>query len=138
MTTHDPEINGASALSGLALGIVNDVQSLVKQQLVLFKHEIKKDFHQARGAAVVLICGVSLALVSLALLGVMAAFFIHWAVPAWDLGVCFGIAGAAFAIPAGALLWAGKSKLGSVNPMASDSVEAMKENVQWIMKSATK
>jgi hypothetical protein len=137
MTTHDQETNGAPALSTLALGIVNDVQSLVKQQLALFQNEVKKDLHQARGAMAVLICGGSVGLVSLILLGVMTAFFIHWARPAWDLGVCFGIAGFAFAIVAGTLLWFGKNKLSSVNPMASDSVEAMKENVQWLMKGPT-
>jgi hypothetical protein len=133
----DQETNEGPALSTLALGIVNDVQTLVKQQLVLFRNEVRKDFHQTRGAMVVLICGGSVGLVSLILLGVMAAFFIHWARPTWDLGVCFGIAGGAFAIVAGTLLWVGKNKLSSVNPLASDSVEAMKENVQWIMKGPT-
>jgi hypothetical protein len=40
MTTPDQDTNGAPALSALALGIVNDVQSLVKQQLALFQNEL--------------------------------------------------------------------------------------------------
>jgi hypothetical protein len=133
----DRGTNGAPAVSTLALGIVDDVQSLVMQQLALFQNEIKRDFRQARAAAVVLICGASLALVSLILLGVMAVFFIHWVSPAWDLAVCFGIAGVAFAVSAGILLWLGKNKLGSIHPLASHSVEALKENVQWTTKDPT-
>jgi hypothetical protein len=130
-----PQTQDGPALSTLALGIINDVQSLVKQQLALFQNELKKDVHQAQGAVVVLIGGVGFALVGLTLFGVMAAFAIQSVAPTWSLATCFGVSGLAFATVGAILLLVGKKKLSSVNPLPTDSVEVMKENVQWIMKN---
>jgi len=133
-----PLAQAEPSMSALAGGIINDVQDLVKQQLALFKNEIKKDTHKIKEAAVVLIWGFGIALAGVCLLGVMAAYLIYWSAPAVPLWVCFAIAGAGLTGLGAALFLVGKRKLDSFNPLPNNSVDVMKENVQWIMKTNQK
>jgi hypothetical protein len=126
------------SMSALAGGIINDVQDLVKQQLALFQNEIKKDIHQIKEAALVLIWGVGIAFAGICLLGVMAAYLIYWSAPALPLWICFAIAGAGLFGLGAALFLVGKRKLDSLNPLPNNSVDVMKENVQWVMKNNQK
>jgi len=126
------------SMGALATGIISDVQDLVKQQLALFQNEIKKDVHKIKEAAVILTWGVGIALAGVCLLGVTAAFLIHWSAPDLPLWICFAIAGAVWTGLGAALFMVGKRKLDSFNPLPNNSVEVMKENVQWIMKNQRK
>jgi hypothetical protein len=126
------------SMSALATGIINDVQDLIKQQLALFQDELKKDIHKVKKAAFVLTWGAGIAFVGVCLLGVMAAYLIQWSAPALPLWVCFAISGAAFTGLGAALFLVGKRKLDAFNPLPNNSVDVMKENVQWIIKNQKK
>jgi hypothetical protein len=128
-------IEAEPSMSTLAGGIINDVQDLVKQQLALFQNEIKKDIHTGKEAAFILIGGAGTAFVGVCLLGVMAAYLIQWSAPALPLWVCFAIPGAGLTGLGIALFLVGKRKLDAFNPLPNNSVDVMKENVQWLMKN---
>ncbi len=134
MPDHSETVSEGS-LTGLVTGIVNDAQELVKQQFALFKHEVKEDLRKTMEAAIALGVGIAVALVGALSLWLALVFLLDWAfdppVPLWGW---FAIVGGLFLVAGALLFYAGKAKLESFNPLPDESAEALKENVQWIMK----
>jgi hypothetical protein len=127
-----------SSVTSLVAGIVNDAQELFKQQLTLFHAEIKEDLKKTKEAALSLAVGAGIAVVGGFMLCFMMVHLMHWAIPAAGgpqvpLWVCFATVGGVVTVLGGALVYAGKKKFDSFNPLPDQSVEAMKENMQWIM-----
>jgi hypothetical protein len=122
------------SLTGLVTGIVNDAQELVKQQFALFKYEIREDLHKTMQAAIALGIGIAVALVGGLSLWLALVFLLFWAFPVVPLWGWFAIVGGLFIIAGALLFYAGKAKLESFNPLPNQSAEALKENVQWIMR----
>jgi uncharacterized membrane protein YqjE len=126
------------SVTTLVTGIIKDAQELMKQQLALFQHEIKEDLKRTREAALSLVAGAGVALVGALLLCFMLVHLMHWAIPAAGgpeipLWVCFAAVGGILTVLGIALVWAGIKKFETFNPLPDESVEVMKENVQWIM-----
>lgn len=119
------------SMTTLVTGILTDAQDLVKQQFKLFKHEVRSDLNKARDASLLFGAGVGLGLAGVLLLGVAAAYLLErlTALPLWT---CFGICGLVFVAAAGGLCYAAAHKFESVTPVPEESVQALKENVQWI------
>jgi len=120
--------------------IVNDAQELIKQQLQLFKHELKDDMNRAREALPSLGLGVSVAVAAMFLLGLTLAHLLYWAlnpaVPAperFPLWGSYAIVTVVFGVASGALLYFAKKNLESL-PMSHQAAEATKENVEWLTK----
>jgi len=128
----DLKTNPDASVTTLVSGILHDAQELVKQQFELFKHEIRNDFRKTKEAGVSLGSGAGLGLVGVFLLGEMLVHLLNWAVPDLPLWGGYGICGLAFCAAAGCLVYAGKRKIDSVQSLPEESVEALKENVQWI------
>lgn len=127
-----------ASMTSLVAGIVGDAQELLKQQLALFQAEIKDDLQKTKEAAISLAIGAGVAVVGGLLLCFMLVHLIDWAVPALGgpalpLWVSFGLVGGAFTLVGGAFVYAGIRKFRSFNPLPDQSVDAMKENVQWIV-----
>ena len=120
-------------LSHLVTGIINDVQELLKQQLNLFRQEIKDDARKTKEAVISLSAGIGVLVLGVILLSLMLVFLLHWAFDVLPLWLCFGIIGGLMLLGGGALLYAGKRKLASFNPLPDQSVGALRENVRWIM-----
>src|SRR5271165_1921144 len=102
-----------STVTSLLTGIVNDAQELIKQQLMLFRHELKDDVNRAREALPSLGLGVSLLVAAVLFLGMTAALLLNWAVgdahlPLWS---CFLIVTILFGVVGGALLYFAKKTL---------------------------
>jgi uncharacterized membrane protein YqjE len=131
-TTHDPGTN--RSVTPLLTGIVNDIQDLLKQNLALFKVEVREDMRKTKEAAAALGVGVALAAVGGLHLTLMVVFLLSL-IPRIDLWVCFGIVGAVFVGFGLALFLRGKKKLESFNPLPDESAEALKENVQCLTKN---
>jgi hypothetical protein len=119
-------------LTQLVTGIINDAQELLKQQLSLFRQEIKDDVRKTKEAVIALSAGIG----TLALGGIfvclMLVYLLHWAF-AMELWLCYGIIGGLLLLGGGVLLYAGKRKLTSFNPLPDQSIGALRENVRWIM-----
>ncbi len=133
MADHVQTVSEGS-LTGLVTGIVNDAQELVKQQFALFKHEVKEDLHKTLQAAIALGIGVAVAVVGALSWWLMIVFLLAWAFPVVPLWGWFGIVGFLFLVAGALLFYAGKAKLESFNPLPDQSAEALRENVQWIMR----
>jgi uncharacterized membrane protein YqjE len=117
----------------LVTGIIDDLQELIKQNLTLFKVEVREDLKKTRDAVSALGVGVGLAVVGGLHLTLMLVFLLWWVFdPNLPLWACFGIVGGVFAGVGFVLLLRGKKKLDSFNPLPDETAEALKENVQWI------
>jgi ligand-binding sensor domain-containing protein len=64
----------------------------------------------------------------------MLVYLLSWAttIPLW---VCFGLVGACLAILSASLVYAGKKKFDSFNPLPAESAQALKENVQCLVNA---
>ena len=134
-TSSDPSV------TSLLSGIVNDAQELIKQQLQLFKHELKDDMKRAQEALPSLGVGVTVALAAVFLLGLTIAHLLYWGFnPApgagpehFPLWACYAIVTVVFGAVGCALLYFAKKNLESL-PMSHQAAEATKENVEWLTK----
>jgi uncharacterized membrane protein YqjE len=127
------------SMAPLVAGIIDDLQELIKQNLSLFKVEVREDFKKTKEAAASLGVGIGLAVVGALHLTLMLVFLLWWAfdsaarsasgLPLW---VCFAIVGGVFTGVGVALYFKGKKKLDSFNPLPDETADALKENVQWI------
>jgi putative superfamily III holin-X len=123
------------SMTSLLSGIVNDAQELIKQQLQLFKHELRDDMKRAQAALPSLGVGVTVALTAVFFLGLTIAHLLNWAfgeahLPLW---VCYAIVTVVFGVAGCALLYFAKKNLESL-PMSHEAAEATKENVEWLTK----
>jgi len=124
--THDRE----PSITALVTGIVNDGQELLKQQLTLFKSEIRQEMTKAREAALSLSAGIAITALGGFLICFGVAHLIAWAfeLPTW---AGFGITGGALLF-IGLIAWAvGRNKLESMHP-PEQTMQGIKENVQWL------
>jgi uncharacterized membrane protein YqjE len=123
------------SFAGLVSGIVADAQDLVKQQLTLFQVEVKNDTRRTIAALVPLVIGGVVSLLAAAILCVMLAHLIHamWptTIPLWG---GFGIVGAVLAVAGGALVCWGRARFSEFSPLPDQTVEGLKETVQWQTK----
>lgn len=121
------------SMTRLVSGIVSDVQDLLTQQLALFRHEVEGDFKRSKQAALPLLLGVGIGLMGVALLGFMLVYLLNWAteLPLWG---CFGLVGGGLAGVGVALYQAGLKQFGTFNPLPDESAQALKENIQCLMK----
>jgi uncharacterized membrane protein YqjE len=122
-------------VTSLLNGIVQDAQELIKQQLMLFRHEIKDDVNRAREALPSLGLGAVFSMTAVLLLGLTIAHLLNWSfgeahLPLWG---CYAIVTGVFGVVGGALLTFAKKKLESL-PMSHEAAEATKENVEWLTK----
>jgi len=106
-------------VTNLVSDVIKDAQDLVQQQLAL-------------EAALLLALAVGMTLVSGLLLGLMLVHVLHGTlgdqVPLWG---CYGIVAGVWFAGSAVLFQATRKKFSTVLP--EQSVEALKENVQWIM-----
>jgi hypothetical protein len=122
---------GEASVTSLVRGIVNDAQELFRQQLGLFKAEFREDMRKTREAALSLVVGVGVAFFGVLLLLFALVYLLSWTsgLPFWASFAIFG--GIVLALGM-ALIYAGKKRFESFNPLPDQSAQALRENVQWI------
>ena len=120
------------SVTSLLRGIVGDAQDLIQQQLALFRAEIKDDLRKTIGILIAIVSGAFLIAVGGALGCFMLVHLLHSLAPALPLWGCFGIVGACVALIGGITAYAAIAKFKTFNPLPDESVQALKENVQWI------
>jgi hypothetical protein len=129
------QTNSDPSLSVLMTGIVNDAQELMKQQLTLFKHELKRDLQQTKEATASLVIGAGVTLVGVVLLCFMLVYLLNWRFPQHlELWACYLIVGGALTLLGGVLTAMGWRQLRPENILPQQSAEALKENLEWKTK----
>jgi hypothetical protein len=126
-------MDSSPSIASLLGGIVDDMRSLVRQEIALARRELRQEWDKAKTAFGSIAIGAGM----LAFAGILVAFmlvhFLHWvtaeAIPLWG---CYGIIGGAIAFIGGGLLAFGAHKAADIRVVPPRTVETMKENVQWI------
>jgi uncharacterized membrane protein YqjE len=121
-------------ISTLVSGIIHDAQDLVRQQLTLFQVEIKNDTRRTIAAMIPIIVGMLVGLLALVVLALMAAHLLYWLWPELHLWGAHGIVGGVLAVAAGVLIWWGAAQFKKFSPLPDQTVEGLKENIQWQTK----
>jgi hypothetical protein len=128
---------GETSVTSLVAGIVSDAQELLKQQVALLKHDIRSDIRHAKEALISLAVGGVIAALGVVLLSFMLVYLLFWLVPAIPLWGCFGIVGAAVTIIGAILIYTGVRRFTESNPLQENTLEAMRENLQWTTRPST-
>ena len=125
-----PATPGNGTMTGLVSGIVNDAQTLMRQQIEMLKAEVKEDFRRSKRAAEFGGLGIVMLTVGfLALVGALG-FFLH-EYYGFSLGASFGITGGVFLLIGGALAATSYILLERFNPLPDKTFNALQENLSW-------
>jgi len=123
--------SSGSRWTDLIGGMLLDVKSLLRQEVQLFKDEVKLEIATAGRAATQFLIGAALGLLGLLFLLLMLVHGLHeWTLlPLW---ACYGLVGGALAGTGLALLVRAQSVAGRVQAAPRRTLYSMKENLQWI------
>jgi hypothetical protein len=121
-----------ASMTELVSGILHDVQNLVKQQTELLKHEVRTGLRKSKQVSFLFGAGAGLLVAGVILLAFMLAHLLQWAVPALPLWACYGVLGFVLLSAGAGLLYAGKLLFDSFTTLPKESIQALKEDVQWI------
>jgi len=137
MATQVPA-NTEPGIASLVKGIVDDVGDLIKQQFQFARTEVKTDLRKSRQAGAILASGAGVATLGGLFLGLMLVHLLHFlaspsgadpaSLPLWS---CYAIVGVLFLAIGAILVGAGLKKFDSFNPLPDQTVDTLKENVQW-------
>jgi hypothetical protein len=122
------------SVTSLVGGIVHDAQELMKQQLTLFKAEVKEDLRKTTEASAALVTGLVTTLVGSIVLCFAVAHLLSLAFETVPLWVWYAVVGGLVTAVGGALTYAAVQKFRSFNPLPDETVEALKENLEWKTK----
>jgi urea transporter len=129
MAVDDLHTDTSPSMTSLVSGIITDAQQLIRQEVALAKREIQQELNKAKLAAVSFGIGIMVSALGGAMLCIMIALLIGEALNHYWAG--FGIFGGVLVCVGGALFFMAKSKVQAMS-MMPQTVETMKENVQWI------
>jgi uncharacterized membrane protein YqjE len=105
-----------------------EFSDLVSTQMELFKTEMQNQRQKAVQAASGYGAAVVCAYMALLLLSFAAAWGLSEVMPE---GVAFLIVGVAYAVAAGVLYLTGRNRAREVNLVPEDTIQSVKEDVQW-------
>jgi protein-S-isoprenylcysteine O-methyltransferase Ste14 len=124
------------SVAQLISGIVGDAQELVRKEISLARQEVREEISAAKSAGIKLgTAGAVLAVGGLLLVLAIAqgiADLFNW--PTW---AGYALVGVVLAIAGGILLSAAQRQIKDIHPVPEQTVETMKENVEWIKDRTT-
>jgi len=113
-------------------GIIGDFQELIKQQMDLFKAEVKTDVQKAKEGVFGLSVGLGALFLGCALLCLMLVHLLGWLVPSCPLWVFYLLVGGGVTVLGGVLTIFGWKQFQSVS--ADQSIQSLQENLEWKTK----
>jgi len=132
---NSPPYNSEPTLAQLLSGLVSDAKQLLRQEVALAKHEIQEEVRKTKVAALSLGVGIGIAALGGLLLIIMLVHLLN-ALTDLPLWACYGIVGGVCALVGVVLLYMGKNQIARIDMVPQQTVETMKENVQWIKEKA--
>jgi len=122
-----------STITELVAGILNDAQSLIKQQFAMLRAEVKQDVSRATQASKFLGIGAALAGIGALFLAIGVVYLLQWAfAPELALWACWAIVGGVLMVAGVAAFFIGRNYLKSVTPLPDRTINAFQENLSWI------
>jgi hypothetical protein len=117
-----------ASLGELVGRLGEDVSELISTQFELAKAELRHDVADARRAATMLGAGAGAGVLAL----LMGSFAAAWGLAeVMDAGWAFLLVGVVYAIAAAVLLQQGRARLQETRPVGRQTVETLKEDVEW-------
>ena len=126
MATEQP--NQEKPISGLIADITADLSTLVRKELQLAKIETREEVSRAAKAGGTLGAGGIAGWMALLFVSLAIALALSYVMPA---ALAFFLVGAIYAVVAAVLITRGRQQLKTINPVPEQTVETLKEDVQW-------
>ena len=129
----DPELAHHETIGGLIRGILNDLKTLLREEIALARIEIREQAGKARAAA--LSFGVAAAglLFGIAFLLIAVATAISEQL-GWPLWAGFLVIGVLMSIVGFVSLSLGRRRIRTLQAFPAETVTTLKENSEWIAK----
>jgi len=127
-TEVEPDRQSVSELVG---GIIDDAQKLLRQQLDLFQVELKHDAKRYLTESIWLAASLVACLAGGIVLIMALGYFLSWMWPALTDWGGLAIAGGAVTILGAAMANITLKQIHALDPPLDQSVEGLKENIQW-------
>ena len=124
-----------TTVSELISGLVNDAQQLVHREIDLAKREVAIEVDKVKQGATALGIGAGLAVIGALLLGQMLVYLVQ-TLTGLSLWVSYLIVGAIFAVGGGLMLMQGINRMKDVDPVPRETIESVKEDIQWIKEQS--
>lgn len=132
--TPDLKNDSSLGLTPIINGIVEDAQTLIKQQLSLFQSEIKEDLGRTKTAAVPLVVGGAVSLLAGIFLFHAVVRLLMFEFPSIPDYGAYAIVGGVLAIIGGTMVVIGMNLTNSIGMLSNKPANLMQENVQWKTK----
>jgi uncharacterized membrane protein YqjE len=123
--------NSEPSLASLVSGIVSDAQALIKQEMALARRELADELNKAKQATLSLGVGAAVAGLGGVLLALMVVYILHEEA-GMKLWLSYLIVGGVLAIAGATLLLFARAKASEISLVPKQTVETLRENVQWI------
>jgi hypothetical protein len=119
------------SLTSLVSGIVNDAQKLIKQEIALARREFVDELNKTKQATASFGIGAGLAAVGAVLLSLTFVYLLHDEAHL-RLWLSYLIVGGILAICGIAFLLIAKAQAAEITLVPKQTIETLRENVQWI------
>jgi hypothetical protein len=119
------------SLPDLVSGIVDDIRTLVSQEMALGRAEVLQEINKTKRAVIAVSAGIAAGAVGVLFLLLLLVHVIHEAggLPLWG---SYAIVGGVLVVIGCILFFLGKRQASEVNLVPRQTIESIKENVQWI------
>jgi len=122
----------SNSIAELVAGIINDAQTLIKQQFAMLRAEVKQDVNRATQASKFLGLGAACTALGGVFLAVGVVFLLNWLVPELALWACWMIVGGTILVIGVIAFFVGRTYLKTVTPLPDQTINAFQENLSWI------
>jgi len=119
------------SLPDLVSGIVDDIRTLIRQEMALGRAEVLQQINKTKKAAIAMSAGIGAGAVGVLFLLLLLVHLIHEAggLPLWG---SYAIVGGILVVIGCILFIVGKRQASEVNLLPHQTIESIRENVQWI------
>lgn len=127
-----PDVDrNSSSVAELLSGILDDAQTLVRQQAAMLRAEIREDGRRTIEVVQYMSAGAVLAAVGALFLMITLVYLLNWLVPTLPLWACWGIIGGVNLVGGVIAIVVGRRLLGQYNPLPDKTLNAIEENITW-------
>ncbi|HEV3258360.1 MAG TPA: phage holin family protein [Gemmataceae bacterium] len=129
MAVDNAQTDAQPSMASLVSGIINDAQQLIRQEVTLARREMEEELNKAKAAAISFGMAIPFGVFGALMLCFMVVSLLNLALPPW---ASFAIVGGVLVLTSVVLFLMAKNKMDKVSLVPRQTVESMKENVQWI------